>query len=313
MTQQKAMMNKRPFRLNAFLRKYGVVYLMFLPVIAYYIIFHYKPMVGVMIAFKNYTFAGGIWGSKWVGLKHFQRFLGNGEFWRIFKNTVTLAALRILFTFPAPIILALMFNEVRSQKYKKVLQTISYLPHFVSFVIVYAVFYNFFSYDGVINNLRVAMGLDKVLYLGSTAHYRGLFVGMALWKEVGWGAIIYLASLSRVSPELYEAAEIDGAGKLKQIIHVTLPAIRPIISIQFVRTMGGILSVSFDQTLVMNNVMVAQVADVLSYYIYQIGLLSRNQFSYATAMGLFDSALSVLIVILTNKGAKLIDEEGGLW
>ena len=206
-----------------------------------------------------------------------------------------------------------MFNEVRSQKYKKVLQTISYLPHFVSFVIVYAVFYNFFSYDGVINNLRVAMGLDKVLYLGSTAHYRGLFVGMALWKEVGWGAIIYLASLSRVSPELYEAAEIDGAGKLKQIIHVTLPAIRPIISIQFVRTMGGILSVSFDQTLVMNNVMVAQVADVLSYYIYQIGLLSRNQFSYATAMGLFDSALSVLIVILTNKGAKLIDEEGGLW
>lgn len=313
MTQQKAMMNKRPFRLNAFLRKYGVVYLMFLPVIAYYIIFHYKPMVGVVIAFKNYTFAGGIWGSKWVGLKHFQRFLGNGEFWRIFKNTVTLAALRILFTFPAPIILALMFNEVRSQKYKKVLQTISYLPHFVSFVIVYAVFYNFFSYDGVINNLRVAMGLDKVLYLGSTAHYRGLFVGMALWKEVGWGAIIYLASLSRVSPELYEAAEIDGAGKLKQILHVTLPAIRPIISIQFVRTMGGILSVSFDQTLVMNNVMVAQVADVLSYYIYQIGLLSRNQFSYATAMGLFDSALSVLIVILTNKGAKLIDEEGGLW
>ena len=313
MTQQKAMMNKRPFRLNAFLRKYGVVYLMFLPVIAYYIIFHYKPLVGVMIAFKNYTFAGGIWGSKWVGLKHFQRFLGNGEFWRIFKNTVTLAALRILFTFPAPIILALMFNEVRSQKYKKVLQTISYLPHFVSFVIVYAVFYNFFSYDGVINNLRVAMGLDKVLYLGSTAHYRGLFVGMALWKEVGWGAIIYLASLSRVSPELYEAAEIDGAGKLKQILHVTLPAIRPIISIQFVRTMGGILSVSFDQTLVMNNVMVAQVADVLSYYIYQIGLLSRNQFSYATAMGLFDSALSVLIVILTNKGAKLIDEEGGLW
>lgn len=313
MTQPKAMTNKRSFQMSAFVRKYGVVYLMFLPVIVYYIIFHYKPMLGVVIAFKNYTFAGGIWGSKWAGLKHFQRFLGNGEFWRIFKNTVTLAALRILFTFPAPIILALMFNEVRSQKYKKVLQTISYLPHFVSFVIVYAVFYNFFSYDGVINNLRVAMGLDKVLYLGSTAHYRGLFVGMALWKEIGWGAIIYLASLSRVSPELYEAAEIDGAGKLKQIIHVTLPAIRPIISIQFVRTMGGILSVSFDQTLVMNNVMVAQVADVLSYYIYQIGLLSRNQFSYATAMGLFDSALSVMIVILTNKGAKLIDEEGGLW
>lgn len=300
-------------KISVILRKYGVVYLMFLPVIIYYLLFHYKPLTGVVIAFKGYTFAGGIWGSPWVGLKHFDRFMGNGEFWRVFRNTITLATLRIAVTFPAPIILALLFNEVRSQKYKKVLQTISYLPHFVSFVIVYAVFYSFFSYDGAINTLRESLGLQKILYLGSKAHYRGIFVGMALWKEVGWGAIIYLASLSRVSPELYEAAEIDGAGKLKQIFHVTLPAIRPIISIQFVRTMGGILAVSFDQTLVMNNTMVAEVADVLSYYIYQIGLLSRNQFSYATAMGLFNSALSLVIVIITNKAAKWIDEEGGLW
>ncbi len=300
-------------KIGYILRRYGVLYLMFLPVIAYYILFHYLPLTGVVIAFKGYTFAGGIWGSPWVGLKHFTRFLGNGEFWRVFRNTVFLAALRILVTFPAPIILALLFNEVRSQKYKKVLQTISYLPHFVSFVIVYAVFYSFLSYDGAINTLRQSMGLEKILFLGSKAHYRGIFVGMALWKEVGWGAIIYLAALSRVSPELYEAAEIDGAGRIKQIYHVTLPAIRPIISIQFVRTMGGLLAVSFDQTLVMNNAMVAEVADVLGFYIYQIGLLSRNQFSYATAMGLFNSLLSLCIVILTNRGAKLIDEEGGLW
>ena len=295
------------------LRKYGIVYLMFVPVIAYYVIFHYKPMVGVIIAFKNYTFRDGIFGSAWVGMKHFNRFLNNGEFWRVFRNTIVLATLRIAVCFPAPIILALMFNEVRSQKYKKVLQTISYLPHFVSFVIVYAVFYTFLSYDGAINTLRANMGMEKILFLGSPSYYRGIFVTMALWKEVGWGAIIYLAALSRVSPELYEAAEIDGAGKLKQIYHVTLPAIRSIISIQFVRTMGGILQVSFDQTLVMNNIMVASVADVMSYYVYQIGLLSRNQFSYATAMGLFDSALSLMIVILTNWGAKKIDEEGGLW
>ena len=306
--------NERGFRKFAVLmRKYWPVYALFVPVVIYYILFHYKPMVGVIIAFKNYNFADGIWGSAWVGLKHFRRFLGNGEFWRIFKNTVLLATLRIAVTFPAPSVLALMFNEVRSYRYKKVLQTISYLPHFVSFVIVYAVLYNFFSYDGFVNSVRASMGMEKVLFLGSTKYYRGMFVGMALWKEVGWGAIIYLASLSRVSPDLYEAAEIDGASKLKQIWHVTLPCIRPIVSIQFVRTMGSIMDVSFDQTLVMNNTMVSQVADVLSYYIYKIGLLSSNQFSYATAMGLFNSAISLAIVIITNRGAKLIDEEGGLW
>ncbi|MGI6635778.1 MAG: ABC transporter permease [Christensenellales bacterium] len=300
-------------KLLRFIKKYSIFYLMFLPVIIYYLLFHYKPMIGVVIAFKNYTFADGIWGSPWAGMKHFKRFLQNGEFWRVFGNTVTLASLRIAVTFPAPIVLALMFNEVHNQKYKKFLQTISYLPHFVSFVIVYAVFYNFLSFDGVINNLRASLGMEKILFLGSKAHYRGLFVSMALWKEVGWGAIIYLAALSRVNPELYEAAAIDGAGRLKQIYHVTMPAISPIISIQFVRTMGAILDVSFDQTLVMNNSMVAQVADVLSYYIYQVGLLGRNQFSYATAMGLFNSLLSLAIVIITNKGAKMINEDGGLW
>ncbi len=305
--------NNRRGKFFRILRKYGILYLMFVPVVVYYLLFHYKPMLGVIIAFKNYTFKDGIWGSAWVGMKHFNRFLNNGEFWRVFRNTVTLAALRIAVCFPASIILALMFNEVRSVRYKKVLQTISYLPHFVSFVIVYAVFYTFFSYDGAINILRANLGYEKILFLGSPAHYRGIFVGMALWKEVGWGAIIYLAALSRVSPELYEAAEIDGATKMQKILHVTLPAIRSIISIQFVRTMGGLLQVSFDQTLVMNNVMVAKVADVMSYYIYQIGLLSRNQFSYATAMGMFDSALSLLIVLITNWGAKKIDEEGGLW
>ena len=150
------------------MRKYWVLYVLFVPVVAYYVLFHYKPMIGVIIAFKNYNFVDGILGSEWVGLRHFVRFMGNGEFWRIFRNTVQLAALRILVTFPAPILLALMFNEVRSQRYKRVLQTISYLPHFVSFVIVYAVLYNFFSYDGFVNSMRAAMGLDRVLFFAST-------------------------------------------------------------------------------------------------------------------------------------------------
>jgi putative aldouronate transport system permease protein len=298
------------------LKRYWPLYVMFIPVAAFYIIFHYKPLFGIVIAFKDYNFVDGIWKSPWAannGFKHFIRFVGNGEFWRIFKNTVVLAALRIAFTFPAPVILALMFNEVRNPKYKKILQTFSYLPHFVSFVIVYAIFYGFFSLDGFVNTLRTAVGFEKILFFGSPKHYRGVFVGMALWKEIGWGAIIYLAAISRVNPDLYEAADIDGASKLGKVWHITLPAIRPIVSISFVRAMGGLLDVSFEQTLVMNNSMVSSVADVMSYYIYRIGILSINQYSYATAMGLFNSALALVIVILTNYGAKKIDEDGGLW
>ena len=298
------------------LRHYWPLYLMFMPVAAFYIIFHYKPLYGVIIAFKDYNFVSGIWNSPWTtdyGFKHFNRFIANGEFWRIFRNTVMLAALRIAITFPAPVILALLFNEVKSPKYKKVLQTFSYLPHFVSYVIVYAIFYNFLSMNGFINSLRNTLGLDRILFLGSPQHYRGIFVGMALWKEVGWGAIIYLAAISRVNPDLYEAADIDGASKLRKMWHITLPTIRPIVSISFVRAMGGLLDVSFEQTLVMNNAMVSRVADVMSYYIYQIGILGFNQYSYSTAMGLFNSLLALGIVILTNYGAKRIDTDGGLW
>jgi putative aldouronate transport system permease protein len=296
--------------------QYWPLYLMFVPVAGFYIIFHYKPLYGIIIAFKDYEFITGIWGSPLAseyGFRHFLRFIRNGEFWRIFMNTVILAAMRIVITFPAPVILALMFNEVKSHNYKKVLQTFSYLPHFVSFVIVYAIFYNVFSMNGFVNGFLEMIGQDKILFLGSPRYYRGIFVGMALWKEIGWGAIIYLAAISRVNPDLYEAADIDGAPKILKMWHITLPGIRPIVSISFVRAMGGILDVSFEQTLVMNNSMVSSVGDVMSYYIYRIGVLGFNQYSYATAMGLFNSALALGIVILTNIGAKKIDEDGGLW
>jgi putative aldouronate transport system permease protein len=298
------------------MKQYIPLYVMFIPVAVFYIIFHYKPMFGVIIAFKDFNFVDGVWNSPWAsnfGFKHFIRFTGNGEFWRIFKNTIVLASLRILICFPAPIILSLMFNEVHGFRYKSFLQMISYLPHFVSYVIVYAVFFGFFSMDGVINSFRDRMGIEKVLFLGSAKYYRQIFVGMALWKEIGWSAIIYLASISRINPDLYEAADIDGASNVLKMWHITLPGIRPIVSIQFVRTMGQLLEVSFDQTLVMNNSMVASVADVMSYYIYKLGILSANQYSYATAMGLFNAALSLTIVIMTNYLAKKIDEDGGLW
>lgn len=298
------------------LRPYGALYAMFVPVMLFYILFHYIPMGGAIIAFKDYSFAKGIFGSPWTdnaGMKHFIRFVTNGEFWRVFRNTLVLAGLRIAISFPAPIVLALMLNEVKLPRFKRVMQTVSYLPHFVSFVVVYALLYNFFSMDGFVNGLREMLGADSILFLGTPAYYPWLFVASAVWKEMGWGAIIYLAALSRVNVELYEAADMDGAGRFRKLWHITLPAIRPIISIQFVRAMGGILNVSFEQTLVMNNAMVSQVADTIGYYVYQQGILSINQYSYSTAIGLFNSLLSLIIVILTNKGAHLIDEEGGLW
>ena len=298
------------------LRRYWIFYAFFLPVFVYYLLFHYKPLMGVVIAFKDYKFAGGIWGSPWTsehGFHHFIRFLTSGEFTRVFGNTVLLAVMRIVFGFPAPIILALMLNEVRSDKYKKTLQTISYLPHFVSYVVVYAVLYCFFSYDGFINGVRTALGLDRELFLGNPAYYRWFFTFSNVWKEIGWGAIIYLAALSRVNVELYEAADLDGASRMQKLIHITLAELRPLISMQLVLTMGGLFSVSLDQTMVFTNKMVSSVAEVMSYYVYRVGLLSANQFSYSTAVGLFNSLLGLAMVLLTNWGANKIDEDGGLW
>ena len=297
-------------------KNYLPFYLMFLPVFIYYLLFHYFPMSGVVIAFKNYNFRQGILGSAWTseyGLHHFLRFINNGDFWRIFGNTLILASMRIFLTFPIPIILALMLNNVKSPLYKSFLQTISYLPHFVSFVIVYSFVYNFFSSQGVINQLRQLLGLNATMYLAEAKYYRWIFVGTALWKGMGWNAIIYLAALTGINVELYEAAELDGAGRWRKLWHITLSEIRPIISIQFVLSMGGILSVNFEQTLVMINSTVLSVAEDIGYYIYKVGILSNNQFSYATAIGFFNSTLALMIVLITNKVAKQIDEDGGLW
>lgn len=298
------------------LKRNYIFYALFIPVFVYYLIFHYKPLLGVVIAFKDYRFDKGIFGSTWTsehGLHHFIRFLSAGEFGRVFSNTVILAAMRIAFGFPAPILLALMINEVRSPRYKKFLQTVSYLPHFVSYVVVYAVLYSAFSYTGFVNSLREALGLEAKMFLGEPGYYRWFFVFSGVWKEVGWGAIIYLAALSRVNAELYEAADLDGANRLQKLVHITLAELRPLISMQLVLTMGGLFSVSMDQTMVMINDMVTGVAEVLSYYVYRVGLLSVNQFSYSTAVSLFDSLLGLLMVLGTNWLAKRIDEEGGLW
>ncbi|MDR6552256.1 ABC transporter permease subunit [Paenibacillus qinlingensis] len=295
------------------MKRFIPLYLLFLPVLAYYAIFHYAPMTGVIIAFKKYTFMDGIFGSEWAGLAHFKRFIENGDFWIIFRNTLLLAFYRLLFGFPAPILFALLINELRFTKWKRFFQTVSYLPHFVSWVVVYALLYNLFSESGLINLLLKSSVGHTFEFLSSTEYYRMMFVGSAIWKEIGWSAIIFLAALTRVDPDMLEASAIDGANRWQRLWHITLPSIRSVISIMFVLSLGGILSVSFEQTLVMINPQVAPVAEVIDYYVYRIGLLNTNNYSYATAVGLFRSAIALVLVLVANYVSKKIDEEGAIW
>ena len=309
----------KPSRINPTLRlmrRYWIFYLLYLPIAVYYVLFHYIPLTGIVMAFKDYQFNLGIMGSPWAsehGFHHFIRFLTNGEFQRVFSNTLILSFMQILLGFPAPIIMALLLNEMRGIRYKRILQTISYLPHFVSFVVVYAILYNFFSLNGFVNAIRVQLGLERLLFLGNKSLYKWLYTLSNIWKGVGWGSIIYLAALSRVNMELYEAADIDGASRWKKMWHITLPGIRPLISLQFVMTMGGLFRVGMTQTLVMINDMVAPVAETVGYFVYRTGLLTINQYSYASAIGLFNSVLGFIMVVLTNTVAKKIDEDGGVW
>ncbi|OMF22933.1 hypothetical protein BK133_25095 [Paenibacillus sp. FSL H8-0548] len=295
------------------LRPFVPLYILFLPVLAYYLIFSYAPMAGLIIAFKNYNFLDGIFGSQWVGWQHFERFLQNGDFWVVFKNTILLAFYRLLFGFPAPILFALLVYEMRFRKVKRLIQTISYLPHFLSWVVVYAIAYNFLSDVGIINSIISAFGGERIPFLGDPSYFRSIFVGSSVWKEIGWSAIIYLAALTRIDTDLYEAASIDGASRWHRLWYVTIPGIQTIVSIMLLLALGNILSVSFEQVVVMMNPMVSPVAEVIDYYVYRVGLLGANNFSYATAVGLFRSIIAVMIVLIANWLAKKLDEDGGLW
>ena len=295
------------------IKPYMPFYIMLFPVLLYYLIFSYAPLGGIIIAFKNYTFMDGIWGSAWAGLTHFKRFFMNGDFTLVFSNTIIISVLRLVFAFPAPIIFALLLYEMKFTRVKKLIQTVSYLPHFISWVVVYGLMYNLFSSSGFINQIIMALGGESIPFLAKQEYFRALYVGSAMWKEIGWSAIIYLAALSGVDPQLHEAAEIDGANRWQQMWYITLPSIRNVVSIMFVLSCGNILNVGFEQILVMYNSTVSDVAEVLDYYVYRVGLLQANNYSYATAVGLFKSVFSLILVIFTNSVAKKIDEEGSIW
>lgn len=287
------------------------LYLLMIPVLIFYILFHYKPMYGAIIAFKEYTPALGVADSPWVGLANFTRFFKSVYFVRLIKNTVLLSLYNLIFGFPAPIILALLLNEVRSKKFKSLTQTITYLPHFISLIVVTGMLTDFSMTTGLFNDIIALFGGSRSPLLQNPKLYRSIYVASSIWQEVGWGSIIYLSALSGVDSQLYEAAQIDGAGKWKQLIHVTLPAIAPTIIIMLILKMGSLMNMGYEKTILLYNPSTYETADIISSYIYRIGLLEQD-WSYSTAIGLFNSVINFGLLLFTNKMSRRYSETS-LW
>lgn len=302
-------MNTKTGILRKDLRKNKWKYIMILPVIIYIAVFCYKPMYGVIIAFKNFRPAVGIMDSSWVGFRHFITFFNDYNFWRILKNTFSISALSILFGFPAPILLALLINEIRNTKFKRAVQTISYMPYFISMVIICGLIKTFCQSDGIITDLVVALGGERVNLLASKNWFYPIYIISNIWQNIGWDSIIYLAALAGIDQEQYEAARVDGAGRIRQIISVTLPGLMPTITILFILKMGNILNVGFEKILLLYSPTTYEVADVISTYVYRIGILDAN-FSYSTAIGLFNSVVNIIFLLLTNAISKRMNNSG---
>ncbi|PZM65305.1 ABC transporter permease [Paenibacillus dendritiformis] len=285
------------------------LWLMALPGLLFFVIYKYLPMLGVVIAFKDYNMMLGIWDSKWVGLKHFYRIFENPDIGRIFLNTLIISLYQIVFAFTIPIFLAIMIHEVTQRAFKRVLQTVFYMPHFLSWVVVAGIFYLMFQSDGAVNNMLVDIGMSKIDILSNPDNFRSMLVMQVIWKESGWGTIIYLAALSSIDVELYEAAKMDGAGRLRQIWNITLPGIRSTIVVLFILRLGSVLDVGFEQIFLMLNPSVREVGEVIETYVYQAGVVNGN-FSFSTAVGLMKGLIGLILIYGANKLAKRMGERG---
>jgi putative aldouronate transport system permease protein len=281
------------------LRIHRTIYLMTLPVILYYIIFKYIPMGGAIIAFKDYNISKGILGSPWVGFKHFQEFFDSFYFWRLIRNTALIGIYDLFFGFPAPIFLALLLNEIRHAFFKKMVQTFSYLPHFISIVIICGFIIEFTSRNGIINTIISWFGGSPSPLLANADNFRAIYVISQIWQEIGWASIIYLAALSGINPDLYEAAKMDGAGRLKQAIHVTIPALIPVISILLILKMGSLLEIGFEKIILLYNPATYETADVISSFVYRMGVGQRD-YSFTSAVGLFQSIINFVMLLSAN-------------
>lgn len=285
------------------------LYLLVLPVVLYYIIFNYVPMYGAIIAFKDFIAREGILGSPWVGLKHFRAFFESPFFYRLFRNTLTISLTSLIFGFPMPIILALLINEIRSKYFSRIVQTVSYLPHFISLVVVCSMIKEFTADQGVINDLIVFLGGERTIILNNEDLFVWVYVISEIWQEIGWGSIIYLAAISGIDQQLYDAAVIDGAGKWKQLLHVTLPGIKSTIVVMLILRMGNIMNIGFEKIILLYNPLTYERADVIASFVYRKGIYEMN-YSYGAAVGLFNSVINCILLLSFNTLSKRMTGQG---
>jgi putative aldouronate transport system permease protein len=287
------------------------LYILIIPVVVYYILFQYKPMYGIIIAFKNFNPSKGIVGSPWVGFKYFEDFIRGVYFWRTLRNTIVVNVTNLVFGFPAPIILALLINELKNKLFTRVVQTISYLPHFLSLVVVCGMILNFTRDTGVIGDIIAFFGGTRETLLNTPKNFVPVYVTSDIWQGVGWGSIIYLAALAGIDQELYEAAKVDGANKWKQTLHITIPGILPTIVVLLILRIGNMLNLGFEKIILLYNPAIYETADVISSFTYRKGLQEFN-FSYSAAVGLFNSIINFFLLISANKISKKINDSS-LW
>ncbi|WP_439644337.1 ABC transporter permease [Halalkalibacter akibai] len=292
------------------IKKNKWIYLMIAPGLLYFFVYKYIPMYGLIIAFQDYKPYLGITGSEWVGLQHFERLFTDPDFWMIFRNTLALFALQILVFFPIPIIIALMLNEVRNQTFKKGVQTLIYIPHFMSWVVIVSISFVMLTLDGgIINSVIEALGFQKINFLMNPDTFRPMYILQVVWREAGWGTIIFLAAIAAVDPQLYEAAKMDGANRLKQAWHITLPAIRSVIVVLLILKIGDVLELGFEHVYLLLNASNREVGEIFDTYVYTAGL-KQGQFSYSTAVGFFKGIVGLILVMIANWLAKKAGEEG---
>lgn len=294
---------KKDFKRNKF------KYMLMLPVVIFFILFHYKPMYGIVIAFQKYRLTAGISGSPWVGFYQFKRFFADPYFFRLLRNTLSISALYQIFRTPAPIILALLLNEVRCKWFKRTVQTVSYMPHFISLVVVCSMISSFCSSNGLINTIIEFFGGERSALLVNPRWFYPIYIVSGIWQNVGWSSIIYLAALAGIDQEQYEAAKVDGAGRLKQMWYITLPGLVPTIVMLLILDMGSLLSVGFEKIMLLYQPLTYEVADVISTYVYRAGLVDQD-FSYSTAIGLFNSVVNLILLVSANKISKKMGQSG---
>jgi putative aldouronate transport system permease protein len=284
---------------------------MALPVLAYYLIFHYGPMYGALIAFKDFIPSRGIWGSPWVGFDNFSDFFNGLFFWRLIRNTLAINVLDVVLGFPAPIILALLLNEVTSDAFKRTVQTITYMPHFISIVVVVGLVIDFLARDGLINQVLATFGVQPTAFLQEPRWYWFIYVASGIWQSIGWGSIIYLAAIAGINPSLYEAAKVDGAGRFRQIWNITIPGILPTIMLLLILRIGAMMNLGYEKTILLYNPLVLETADVISTFVFRKGILETD-YGFSAAVGLFNSVINFALLIIANRLSRRFTQSG-LW